>query len=291
VQRKESTRIIEVPWKNKPLGVVSLEELLGYSAETMCALSDIIGRVAGVPLLVAASIIKNPNYMMEISHRISYAKKLSQEHGWTETVSRLAEIEVYIEENRIAPAVFQSKLADLQTHVNRVLKENLFFHVDKTRMEEYFEWNTEARVWRDIFPTPYFELTSAVECYLFGQPVAAVFHSMRALEVALQTFAQELIVPFDREQWENLINNIEAKIKTINGPHAGADWKKKQELYSEAALHFRYLKNAWRNHVMHVRHDYDKKTARTIWQHATDFVADLGMRVGLKELKPQPKTA
>ena len=277
-------RVRCAPWENEEFGVVSLKDLLGYAADVFCALSDVIGRIVGVPLITIPRIVQNPDYMKEISHRLAAVKRQCDEHGWQETVSRITEVENYLG-GRIVPAVFQSKMADLQSHVYRLLQGQLFFHVDKAISMEYFDWLASTKSFRSAFPHSYFELCSAGECYIFGKPAASVFHSMRALELALQALARELDVPFEREQWETLINKIEAAIKKVNGPHAGADWKKKQELYSEAALHFRYLKNAWRNHVMHVRYTYDNKAAKVIWQHAGDFIDDLTQRVGLKELK------
>jgi uncharacterized protein YjiS (DUF1127 family) len=55
-----------------------------------------------------------------------------------------------------------------------------------------------------------------------------------------------------------------------------------QEQYSEAALHFRYLKNAWRNHIMHVRHTYELPKSSQILGHVSDFLQAL-KDVGLKE--------
>ena len=279
----ERSREYTAPWIDGPKGVVSPEELLAYAADVFCALSDVIGRVVGLPLLVVGHVIRSDEYRREISIRLKSVKDQCIHHGWKETASRILEVEDYINQDRILPAVLQSKMADLQSHLYRLLQQQLFFHVEKEKSEEYFAWMKRTKEWREGFPRAYFELCSSAECYLVGRSVACVFHSMRALEIALQMFAKELGVLFEREQWENLINNIEVAIKKINGPSAGADWKKKRELYSEAALHFRYLKNAWRNHVMHVRHEYDDEAARKIWEHASDFISDLSLRVGLKE--------
>jgi len=272
------------------LGVVSLEDVLTFGADIFCAVSDITGRVVGLPWLTVGQIIQNEAYMKEIFMRLGLVKQQCVQHGWEETVIRIGEVEDYMGGGQIIPAVFQSKMADLQSHIHRVVRDQLFFCVSRVDAEQCFDWADETKPWRDSFPHAYLELSSAGECFMFGKGTATVFHSMRAMEVALQTLAQDLGVPFEREQWENLINNIEAAIKKVNGPHAGPDWKNKQEHYSEVALHFRYLKNAWRNHVMHVRHEYDPKAAKVICQHAHDFMFDLSSRIGLKEPKAQTGT-
>lgn len=273
------------PWIDNPRGVVSLKDLLAYAADVFCLLTDVLGRVQAQPFVLFNTAMENDGYRQDFLMKLATARKLCLEHGWEETAHQIFQVEKYLDEPLMLPVVLQSKCADLESHLVRVLQQHLFFYVEKVKSEEYWEWVDGTKAWRENFVHPYLELASAAECYLFGKSVASVFHSMRALEIALQTLAKELNVPFEREQWEVLINNIEAAIKKIDGPHAGADWKKKRELYSEAALHFRYLKDAWRNHVMHVRYDYDDKAAKKIWEHASDFVADLSHRVGLKELK------
>jgi hypothetical protein len=156
--------------------------------------------------------------------------------------------------------------------------------VDGQEIDQYFKWHNSATQWAGSFPLASTEVFSAARCYLFDQPTASVFHSMRGLEIGLTVFAKAAgVAGQGRDQWEVIINNIESELKKINGPHAGTDWKRKQELYSEAALHFRYLKNAWRNHVMHSRHDYEGKKALEIGLHVSDFISELSGEMALKE--------
>ena len=75
--------------------------------------------------------------------------------------------------------------------------------------------------------------------------------------------------------WENIINDIEAAIRKINGPSSGSDWKSKQQFYSDAAKDFRYFKDAWRNHAMHSREYYGAPEALTIINHVKEFMKHL----------------
>lgn len=266
-------------------GVVTLYDVLAFAADVFCMLSDVIGRIVGQPWMALGHALDNAGYKQEILSRLATAREMCGEHGWTETVQRIAEVEHYISGKVVLPAIVQSKCADLENHLLRVLKGQLFFHAESKRLEEYWRWSEERKTWQDSFPYASMEMGNARLCYLFGQPTACVFHAMRALEIGLLTLAGELEVSVQtRDQWETIINNIESTIKTINGPHAGKDWKQKQESYAEAALHFRYLKNAWRNHVMHGRrHSYEDKKASQIMQHVTDFISELKNELRLKE--------
>jgi len=183
------------------------------------------------------------------------------------------------------PIAFQSKCSDLEKHIQRVLSQEIFFHADGKRWNEFVKWiKRYPPILDGSFPQVSHELSKAGECYMYAEGTACVFHSMRALDIALFVFSTEVGVANTRDQWEVIINNIELKIKSINGPHAGVDWKEKQEDYSGAALHFRYLKNAWRNHVMHARSEYEPEEAAKIWYHSSDFAMHLAERLKLKEV-------
>jgi hypothetical protein len=98
---------------------------------------------------------------------------------------------------------------------------------------------------------------------------------MRVLELGLTVLANKLSVIIRKPDWENIINDVEAAIKKIDGPHAGASWKADRDFYAGAAKEFRYLKNAWRNHAMHVHEHYDEPEARSIIDHVKSFMVHL----------------
>jgi len=80
-----------------------------------------------------------------------------------------------------------------------------------------------------------------------------------------------------------VIERIESKIRKMD-PSWGDDWKEKQKLYSEIACEFMFFKDAWRNHVMHGRSEYDEERAQNIYNHVGAFMKHLAL-VGLKELQ------
>jgi hypothetical protein len=265
-------------------GVVSLGEVLAYAADVFCVLTDVIGRVIGQPMLMLGSLLDDVGFRKDIIQRFEIAEKLCAEHGWEETEQRIKEVSGYLSGGLIIPAVLQSKCHDLESHILRVLRHDLFFHSDRKRLDKFWQLQEGIAAWKDSFTSAYLEMGSGNRCYLFAEPTASTFHYMRALEGGLEAFALALNITVEtRDQWETIITNIEVEIKKINGPHAGADWKRKQELYAEVALHFRYLKNAWRNHVMHRRHTYDDKKAIEIADHVTALIGELSGELGLKD--------
>lgn len=269
-------------WIDNPRGVVSLRDLLAYAADIFCLLADVLGRVQAQPFGLFHAATGNQGYRQDFLVKLVDARELCVKHGWMETAHQISQVGEYLDEPNMMPLVLQSKCADLERHLFRVLEDNLFFHANKDCLQEWHKSVDLSKVWKRSFPFASIEMSSARNCYLYEESAASVFHSMRALEIGLTAFAQELHVPINRDQWEVIVNNIESEIKKINGPHAGSDWKRKQQQYSEAALHFRYLKNAWRNHVMHVRHIYEPPKALQILGHVSEFVQAL-KDIGLKE--------
>jgi hypothetical protein len=142
--------------------------------------------------------------------------------------------------------------------------------VDFYQQEEFFGPKVELN-----FPSAKRDNKSAGSCYACDRNTACVMHLMRVLEVGMNTLAATLKVSFERRSWENVINDLDTEIKKINGPHAGADWKNKQQFYAEAAKEFRYFKDAWRNHAMHYREHYDAIEALSILNHTKEFMKHL----------------
>jgi hypothetical protein len=124
----------------------------------------------------------------------------------------------------------------------------------------------------------------ARNCFGLGENDACVFHLMRVLEKGLASLAAEFGEPFQFENWHNVIERVESKIRKID-PGSGSAWKDKRQFYSEVACEFMFFKDAWRNHVMHGRSEYDDERAENIYSHVGAFMKHLA-RGGLREVVP-----
>lgn len=123
------------------------------------------------------------------------------------------------------------------------------------------------------------EIVEVGSCYAVGRYTACVFHLMRVLERGLLVLASDLKVPFavpaEYSNWQNIIEQIEAQIKSFEKLKAGPHKTETLKAYSEAAKQFRYFKDAWRNHVAHSREVYDKGQAMSIMLHVKEFMQHL----------------
>lgn len=125
------------------------------------------------------------------------------------------------------------------------------------------------------------EIDEGMKCYALGRYPASVFHMMRALEIGLNALADELGVTFEHRNWENVIADIEAELIRIEkAPNVPPDPHRKERLhfYGEAARHFRFLKEAWRNYAMHVKETHDDGTARSVVLHVSEFMRQLAAK-------------
>jgi hypothetical protein len=135
----------------------------------------------------------------------------------------------------------------------------------------------------DAFPNAHNELAEAGKSFAFDRYTAAVFHCMRAVEIGMREMATELEVefgfPLELADWENVIRNIEAKIKAMIERPKGAEKDKDLHFYSNAAMQFRYFKDGFRVRVAHGRATYDEGQALGVIEHSVTFMQELSARL------------
>jgi len=159
------------------------------------------------------------------------------------------------------------------------LQREMFLQLDSSQTK-LFSWKEDKKHFGDAvataFPSASIEIHEAGNCLALERWPASVFHCMRVLEIGLGTLANKFGVT--SINWHNVIEECEAKIKKIDSTW-GADWKDQQKFYSEAARHFMFLKDALRNHIMHVRDAFDEGKALSIWQHTKEFMQQISNRL------------
>ena len=166
------------------------------------------------------------------------------------------------------------------------MENHLYLRVYPERVDWYDKPDLLDMKVQTAFPSAERDIRESGTCYALDPGTACVMHAMCGPEVSLGALAAKFNVPFDRQNWENIINEIEAKIDAVyikGKPSADkAQWKRDGDFYSAAAKDFRYFKNAWRNHAMHYREHYSATDAKSIMEHVRAFTEHLAEH-GLKE--------
>jgi len=151
----------------------------------------------------------------------------------------------------------------------------------------------------NAFPGARNDVKAAGNCYSCGNYTACVFHLTRVLERGLFVLAQDqnlfgmtypqispTVTNTVLETWERLIQKIEIPIKSLQqvAPPGGAAQRRiGLDLYSGAAIHFKYFKDHWRNPISHSRANYDQPQAKSTMDKVTEFMRYLVIDLNLKE--------
>jgi hypothetical protein len=124
------------------------------------------------------------------------------------------------------------------------------------------------------FPHANRNIKAALRCYLCAEYTAGVFHSVRAVEKCLESLAARLAVDFEKRNWHNVISDIEKAIAALEQSPKSDARDQLIEASGRAAAQFRYVKIAWRNHVMHNRAVYDEEESWKIIEHSRGLVVE-----------------
>lgn len=197
--------------------------------------------------------------------------------GLTVTVAAINRLEKRLHDGEKDLVTIVSDLNYIQEQVGHELDSCLFLYVP-SEGADYYE--NPQRGWQatlDKFPSTMLEVEEASKCFALGRYTACVFHAMRTLEAGLNVLADEFGVSTAKANWHNILDVIGSEINK-KSQDLGANWPD-QQFYSEAALEFRHFKNAWRNHVMHLRLTFDEERARKINDHVRDFMTHLSTKL------------
>lgn len=126
------------------------------------------------------------------------------------------------------------------------------------------------------------DIREAVKCYAMDRHTACVFHLMRTLECGLRVMAIRLTGRIANPNWQQMLEGIENEIARRSAPKAKPPlWKsrREREFFHGAALHLRYLKDAWRNHACHAGTHFDGDDAEKIFTHTREFMQHLATKL------------
>jgi hypothetical protein len=172
-------------------------------------------------------------------------------------------------------ALFQV-LTHLNDSISTELKKEAVFRIPPER-KGYFE---QAALFGPNVAVAFLSCARDIEragsCYALGQEDACVHHLMLVLERGLYALADKVGVPYQRTNWQNIINEIGKKLKALQ---KGSE----RDFYLEVNAQFGFLKDAYRNHSEHARDDpYDMPKALSILNHVKEFMQAL-TKGGLSE--------
>lgn len=136
---------------------------------------------------------------------------------------------------------------------------------------------------RKRFPTATSELIQAGKAFCFGLHDAAVFHSMRAVEIGARSLAVELKCefphPIEQTDFHPLLEACEAKINKLKQLPKSQTKAADLEFYSMAASNFRYFKDGWRIRSVHGRASFQQLEAERVLTRTLEFFEVIAKRL------------
>jgi hypothetical protein len=103
------------------------------------------------------------------------------------------------------------------------------------------------------------------------------------LEIGLTVLGARFGISLAHTNWAPAIEQIESKISDMHKDPAWKalpDCKEQQEFYAQVASHFAILKDAWRNHTMHVRGSKStEEESERIFDNVKAFMEKLAKRL------------
>jgi hypothetical protein len=166
------------------------------------------------------------------------------------------------------------------------LKNKLFLFVPATRAK-YYELTLQSTI-TTAFPSSSKELVASGNCLAAGFYTASVFHAMRAAERGVRVLGEDLGVsfpdkPIELAEWANILDQADSRVAAMKARPKGTQKDQDLKFYSQAAIQFRYFKDAWRVRVAHARETFEENQAIQVFTHTLEFFEVLATR--LKEPK------
>lgn len=157
-------------------------------------------------------------------------------------------------------------LDTLDLSFSNELASDLIFRIAPSKIDYFEKDDLFGSEVTSSFPSAVEDVRNAGTCFAVEQWDASVFHLMRVLERGLRVLATKFTIPFQNTTWHTVIEQIEKSVRKMDSSF-GPDWKEQQKFYSQAASQFMFLKDAWRNHIMHLGDVYDEGKALSVLTH------------------------
>jgi hypothetical protein len=160
-------------------------------------------------------------------------------------------------------------LNHLDGSLSAALRKEAVFRISPERKEYFERTDLFGPKVADAFPSCERDIQKAGSCYALEQEDACVHHLMLTVERGLNALAKKLQVPYQRTNWQVIINEIGSKTKAL--PRG-----EERVFYEKVNAQFGFFKITYRNHSEHAHDDpYDMPKALSTLNHVRSFMQEL----------------
>jgi hypothetical protein len=178
-------------------------------------------------------------------------------------------------DSKITWQKLKPSIDEFMRNIRRELKSKRVIMISSSKVS-YFDGfaDSSSTIIKAAFPSAEYDLDEAAKCFAVERYTACVFHTMRALEPGLKALGAYLGLAVETN-WNKALDQIEKEIRARSVRTHGVTWKNDEPFCTQAATHFRFVKNAWRNHTMHLEERYDEERAKKVLTSVTNFMSDI----------------
>lgn len=270
VLQESDLGVMRTPWEIAPNGVVSLLQMLEFSAKDYVELSHQIGLLLGAfsrqqpdaalvgsklgELVSGASRLGLP---VTKEHLVTMIIELSKDSG--AQIERLADgrvsIKGQIDQNRVChhiETVYPTLRAELGAINFRAIAREKAKYCDQ-------KWLTDTPLLR--FPDTVDEFQRAGRCFAYGENTACIFHLMRVADFYFRKVAEKLGVKYDARNWHGIGEKISSEMEKKYSEKT-VEWKHLEPFYAEILADIQAMGRGHRNPVLHeLEKKYDEREA------------------------------
>lgn len=210
------------------------------------------------------------------------AMTFSQEADLSESIKLIRRlVREQLNKPTITHAELQWALHHLQELIISEMRERKFFSISELSAKTFDDPYPMCKEVADAFPKANYDIKEAYNCLVLDRSTAAVFHAMRIAEHGLRYLALKLRVklthkgksqPIESATWDKILVEIKNRITAAHAAPHGARRQKQLAYYSDMAERCTYVKDLWRNPVMHTRRSYNKDEASGALRRVSEFM-------------------
>jgi hypothetical protein len=286
------------PWESKPFELISWRDMLQFSANAFFWAGRALRGIREDCYIACARCVDGQVLFatptdLDVAAREKAMSSLPhvQEEFERIGLSIFAETAKELQESLSKTAVRRSfqwlhdQVEVVEKIAEKELRGKFFLYIPPERARFWpntGQPNVFGETVADKFPSTSFDVANSGVCLATMMSTAAVFHLMRVMEIGLAALGKVFGVSAAFANWEVILNQIESKIAGMRSDPAWKtlpDCKEQQEFYSQAASHFRTVKDAWRNYTMHSRAKYTEEEAEQIFNAVRGFMQKLAEKL------------
>jgi hypothetical protein len=267
-------------WPPRPFQIVSLLDVIKFPAEKYLTAASILSAIDQGALDINANLVIDDTNRQAIVEQFTTARSLCEALGVEYTIDEID----FVLKRLAEPTLTYGDFAAYPMSTSRRMRDEISRRMCVLIPVEDCKYYKQVALFGERvalkFPSGSGDIEAAGNCYATDSPTACVMHSMRVLELGIGALAKQFHVSFQHSSWDKIIGQVEKKTRQIEAKkRKPKNWHADRQFYSEAAIHFRFLKDAWRNYAMHVHEDYDKPSALTTMNHVHEFMDHISERL------------